>query len=171
MIDALKHLGESNIQGLVLDLRDNPGGLLMEGIDVAGHFLKKNEIVVSQRGRAQPNKAYTADNGGTAIKYPVVVVVDRMTASAAEIVSGALQDHDRAWILGETTFGKGLGANRFPAERVAPASALTTAYHYYTPSYSPDPQREIILEHLVARHTYHYPTNLELKNTQDGEDD
>ena len=132
MIDKLKKLGESHIQGLVLDLRDNPGGLLMEGVDTAGHFLKKNEVVVSHHGRAQANKIYTAENGGTATNYPIVVVVDRMTASAAEIVSGALQDHDRAWILGETTFGKGLVQTVFPLSE-GTGLALTTA-HYYTPS-------------------------------------
>ena len=60
MDDKLKKLGEKNIKGLVLDLRENPGGLLNEGVDVAGHFLKKNEVVVSHHGRAQPNKNYTA---------------------------------------------------------------------------------------------------------------
>ena len=161
MIDKLKKLGENNIQGLVLDLRDNPGGLLMEGVDVAGHFLKKNEVVVSQRGRAQPNKAYTADNGGAAINYPIVVVVDRMTASAAEIVSGALQDHDRAWILGETTFGKGLVQTVFPLSE-ATGLALTTA-HYYTPS-----GRLIQRDYSnISFLDYYNHANLDQKNTQD----
>ena len=88
--DQFKKLGENNIKGLVLDLRGNPGGLLNEGVEVAGHFLKKNDLVVSHRGRAQPNKNYYArsDNGGKS--YPVVVVVNRSSASAAEIVTGAL---------------------------------------------------------------------------------
>jgi carboxyl-terminal processing protease len=105
---------------------------LNEGVDVAGHFLKKNELVVSHRGRAQPNKNYVArsDNGGK--DYPVVVVVDRFSASAAEIVTGVLQDHDRAWVLGETTFGKGLVQTVFPLSENT-GLALTTA-HYYTPS-------------------------------------
>jgi carboxyl-terminal processing protease len=130
--EKLKQLGENNIKGLVLDLRGNPGGLLNEGVEVAGHFLKKNEIVVSHRGRAQPNKNYYArsDNGGKS--YPVVVVVNRNSASAAEIVSGALQDHDRGWVLGENTFGKGLVQTVFPLSENT-GLALTTA-HYYTPS-------------------------------------
>jgi carboxyl-terminal processing protease len=132
MEDNLKKLGEKDIKGLILDLRANPGGLLNEGVEVAGHFLKKNELVVSQRGRAQPNKNYTArrDNGGK--DYPMVVLVNRFSASAAEIVAGALQDHDRSWILGETTFGKGLVQLVFPLSGNT-ALALTTA-HYYTPS-------------------------------------
>jgi len=130
--EQFRKLGESNIKGLVLDLRGNPGGLLNEGVEVAGHFLKKNDLVVSHRGRAQPNKNYYAksDNGGKT--YPVVVVVNRSSASAAEIVSGALQDHDRAWILGEPTFGKGLVQTVFPLSENT-GLALTTA-HYYTPS-------------------------------------
>src|SRR5450631_200628 len=130
--EQFRKLGENNIKGLVLDLRGNPGGLLNEGVEVAGHFLKKNDLVVSHRGRAQPNKNYYArsDNGGKS--YPVVVVVNRSSASAAEIVTGALQDHDRAWVLGEPTFGKGLVQTVYPLPETT-GLALTTA-HYYTPS-------------------------------------
>src|SRR6185437_9353063 len=128
----LNKLGQNNIKGLVLNLRGNPGGLLNEGIDVAGQFLKHGQLIVSHRGRTQPSKSFTAhtDNGGH--EYPMVVVVNRNTASAAEIVSGALQDHDRALILGETTFGKGLVQTVFPLSEKT-ALALTTM-HYYTPS-------------------------------------
>jgi carboxyl-terminal processing protease len=161
MVDKLKKLGENKIQGLVLDLRDNPGGLLMEGVDTAGHFLKKNEVVVSHHGRAQPNKIYTAENGGAATNYPMVVVVDRMTASAAEIVSGALQDHDRAWILGETTFGKGLVQTVFPLSE-GTGLALTTA-HYYTPS-----GRLIQRDYSnISFLDYYNHANLDQKNKQD----
>jgi carboxyl-terminal processing protease len=132
MEDKLKKLGEKDIKGLVLDLRDNPGGLLTQGIEVAGHFLKKNQLVVSHRGRTQPNKSFSARTNSEGRDYPVVVVVNRRSASAAEIVSGALQDHDRAWILGETTFGKGLVQSVFPLSENT-ALALTTM-HYYTPS-------------------------------------
>jgi carboxyl-terminal processing protease len=159
--DKLKALGEQNVKGLVLDLRENPGGLLNEAVEVAGHFLKRNEVVVSQRGRAQPNKTYTAetDNGGK--DYPIVVVVNRYTASAAEIVSGALQDHDRGWILGETTFGKGLVQTVFPLSDNT-GLALTTA-HYYTPS-----GRLIQRDYSnISFLDYYYHTNLEQKNTQD----
>ncbi len=159
--DKLKQLGEKDVKGLVLDLRENPGGLLNEGIEVAGHFLKRNETVVSVRGRAQPNKTYSArsDNGGK--DYPIVVVVNRYTASAAEIVSGALQDHDRAWIFGETTFGKGLVQQVYPLSENT-GLALTTA-HYYTPS-----GRLIQRDYSnISFLDYYYHTNLDQKNTQD----
>src|SRR5580692_5847163 len=130
--DNLKKLGEKQIQGLVLDLRENPGGLLYEGIEVAGHFLKKNQVVVSDRGRVHPTKEYKARSNNGGKEYPVVVVVNRRSASAAEIVSGALQDHDRAWILGETTFGKGLVQEVL---RLSDNTGLAlTTMHYYTPS-------------------------------------
>jgi len=159
--ERLRQLGEANIKGLVLDLRGNPGGLLNEGVEVAGHFLKKNELVVSHRGRAQPNKNYYArsDNGGRG--YPVVVVVNRSSASAAEIVSGALQDHDRAWILGENTFGKGLVQTVFPLSENT-GLALTTA-HYYTPS-----GRLIQRDYShISFLDYYYRSNTEQKNMAD----
>jgi carboxyl-terminal processing protease len=161
MTDKLAQLGEKDVKGLILDLRENPGGLLNEGIEVAGHYLKKNETVVSVRGRAQPNKTYTArnDNGGK--DYPIVVVVNRYTASAAEIVSGALQDHDRAWIFGETTFGKGLVQQVYPLSDNT-GLALTTA-HYYTPS-----GRLIQRDYSnISFLDYYYHTNLDQRNTQD----
>ncbi|HOK46939.1 MAG TPA: S41 family peptidase [Bryobacteraceae bacterium] len=130
--ENLKKLGEENIKGLVLDLRDNPGGLLNEGVAVASRFLRKGQLVVSHRGRASAEKPYTARTGNGNYDYPIVVLVNRYSASAAEIVAGALQDHDRAWILGENTFGKGLVQTVFNlAENTG--LALTTA-RYYTPS-------------------------------------
>jgi len=122
-----------NLHGLVVDLRGNPGGLLNEAVNMSDKFLQKGQVVVSQRGRAFHDQVYTATHGQEgSTKYPIVVIVNRNTASAAEIVSGALQDHDRALIVGETTFGKGLVQTVFPvAENTG--LALTT-YHYYTPS-------------------------------------
>ena len=130
--DNLKKLGENNIHGLVLDLRGNPGGLLNEGVAVADKFLQKGQTVVSHHGRAQPEKTYIAKNGNHGRDYPMVVLVNRNSASAAEIVAGALQDHDRAWVLGETTFGKGLVQTVYPLSENT-GLALTTA-HFYTPS-------------------------------------
>jgi carboxyl-terminal processing protease len=132
--DKMKRLPERDVKGLILDLRSNPGGLLNEGVDVAGHFLRRGELVVRHQGRssASPNKNYSTRNDGTGKDYPIVVLVNRASASAAEIVSGALQDHDRGWILGEPTFGKGLVQTVFPLSENT-ALALTTA-HYYTPS-------------------------------------
>jgi carboxyl-terminal processing protease len=127
--DALDKFG--NINGLVIDLRGNPGGLLNEAVNMSDKFLQKGQIVVSQRGRAFPDQVYRAAHGSD-LKYPIVVLVNRNTASAAEIVSGALQDHDRALIVGETTFGKGLVQTVFQVSENT-GLALTT-YHYYTPS-------------------------------------
>ena len=132
MEDNLKRLGESGIRGLVLDLRENPGGLLGQGVAVADHFLPKNSLIVSHRGRSAPEKAYVAEHGNRGREYPMVVLVSRYSASAAEIVAGALQDHDRALILGETTFGKGLVQTVYPLSDNT-GLALTWA-HFYTPS-------------------------------------
>jgi carboxyl-terminal processing protease len=132
MEENFKRLGENNIKGLVLDLRENPGGLLNEGVAVADHFLQKGQTIVSHRGRTSAEKPYVARVGNHGHDYPIVVLVNRYTASAAEIVSGALQDHDRGWILGETTFGKGLVQTVYPLSENT-GLALTTA-HFYTPS-------------------------------------
>jgi carboxyl-terminal processing protease len=128
--EALDKFGP-NLQGVLIDLRENPGGLLNEAVNTADKFLQKGQIVVSQRGRAFPDQVYRAPRGSD-LKYPIVVLVNRDTASAAEIVSGALQDHDRALIVGETTFGKGLVQTVFPISENT-GLALTT-FHYYTPS-------------------------------------
>lgn len=130
--DALdKFEAQGALNGLVIDLRGNPGGLLNEAVNMSDKFLKRGQIVVSQKGRAFPDQVYRASHGSDE-KYPIVVLVNRNTASAAEIVSGALQDHDRALIVGETTFGKGLVQTVFTISENS-GLALTT-YHYYTPS-------------------------------------
>jgi carboxyl-terminal processing protease len=130
LTDALDSFGD--IHGLVLDLRGNPGGLLSEAVAVSDKFLDKGQVIVSQRGRAFPDQVYRATHGNGGHTYPIVVLVNHGTASAAEIVSGALQDHDRAIIVGETTFGKGLVQTVYPLSENT-GLALTT-YHYYTPS-------------------------------------
>jgi len=121
-----------NLKGLVFDLRGNPGGLLSQAVEVCDHLLSKGQTIVSQRGRAYPDQNYTATHGNNGRTFPIVVIVNRNTASAAEIVSGALQDHDRALIVGETTFGKGLVQTVYNLSENT-GLALTT-YHYYTPS-------------------------------------
>jgi carboxyl-terminal processing protease len=121
-----------NLKGLVFDLRGNPGGLLSQAVEVCDHLLAKGQSIVSQRGRAYPDQNYTATHGNDGKTFPIVVLVNRNTASAAEIVSGALQDHDRALIVGETTFGKGLVQTVYNLSENT-GLALTT-YHYYTPS-------------------------------------
>lgn len=128
--DALQQFGE--LKGLILDLRGNPGGLLNEGIGVADQFLKKGQIIVSHHGRSSPEKTYRAPHGNGGKDYPLVVLVNRGTASAAEIVSGAIQDHDRGLIVGEVTFGKGLVQTVYPLSENT--GLLLTTAKYYTPS-------------------------------------
>jgi carboxyl-terminal processing protease len=121
-----------NLKGLILDLRGNPGGVLVEAVAVCDKLLNRGQIIVSQRGRAYPEQVYRATHGNGGHLFPVVVLVNHGTASAAEIVSGALQDHDRALIVGQVTFGKGLVQTVYPLSD-GTGLALTT-YHYYTPS-------------------------------------
>jgi carboxyl-terminal processing protease len=121
-----------DLKGLILDLRGNPGGLLSQAVEVCDHLLAKGQGIVSQRGRAYPDQNYAVTHGNNGKTFPIVVLVNRNTASAAEIVSGALQDHDRALIVGETTFGKGLVQTVYNLNENT-GLALTT-YHYYTPS-------------------------------------
>ena len=128
--DAVDGFGD--LKGLVLDLRSNPGGLLSQAVEICDHLLGKGQNIVSQRGRAYPDQVYTATHGNSGKTFPIVVLVNHSTASAAEIVSGALQDHDRALIVGETTFGKGLVQTVYNLNENS-GLALTT-YHYYTPS-------------------------------------
>jgi len=129
---ALAHFGENEIEGLILDLRDNGGGLVQESVNVADRFLKKGQLVVSHHGRMSNETKFVAKHGERGREYPIVVLVNRNTASASEILSGALQDHDRAWIFGESTFGKGLVQAPFPLS--GNSALLLTIAKYYTPS-------------------------------------
>ncbi len=128
--EALDDFGD--LKGLILDLRQNPGGLLSEGVGVADKFLKKGAVIVSHHGRASQERVYHAMHGNGGKDYPLVVLVNRGTASAAEILAGAIQDHDRGLIAGETTFGKGLVQTVYPLSENT-GLALTTAW-FYTPS-------------------------------------
>jgi len=132
LTETLKRLDEKSLQGMVLDFRGNPGGLLQEGVEVAEHFLEKNQLIVYHYGRHSREKRYYATKGSNANEYPIVVLINRPTASAAEIVTGALQDHDRALVMGESSFGKGLVQTVYPLSEKS-GLALTTA-RYYTPS-------------------------------------
>lgn len=129
---ALNRLGEKNFKGLILDLRGNPGGLLQAAVQVSDHFLQKGQLIVSHSGRNSKEERYFAERGDRGESYPIVVLINRGTASAAEIVTGALQDHDRALVMGETSFGKGLVQTPYPLSE-GTGLLLTTA-HYYTPS-------------------------------------
>ena len=130
--ESLKELNASNLDGLVLDMRGNPGGLLNEAVAVGDMFLEKNQLIVSHHGRASQDHRYYAVRGNQGITVPLVILVNNNSASATEIVSGAVQDHDRGLIVGETTFGKGL-VQTVQALSENTGLALTTA-RYYTPS-------------------------------------
>jgi carboxyl-terminal processing protease len=134
--DLSRALADLTVQGmrrLVLDLRGNPGGPLDQAIKVANHFLPRGDLIVYTRGRI-PNSAvdYRAAESSDFTGIPLVVIVNRSSASASEIVAGALQDHDRALVVGETTFGKALVQSIYRISQGA-GLALTTA-RYYTPS-------------------------------------
>lgn len=133
--DAISAMDESSLKGLVLDLRSNRGGLLSQGVYVSEKFLEKGQTIVSHHGRASEERVYKAQKSDSGPRYPIVVMVNCESASAAEIVSGALQDHDRALIIGTPTFGKGLVQTVFPLGNRSSTSglALTTA-RYYTPT-------------------------------------
>ena len=115
-----------NLRGLLLDLRGNPGGSLDAAVATAGLFLPKGTVVVSLQGRAVPERAYRVENESAAPAIPLVVILDRRTASAAEIIAAALQEHDRAWLVGEASFGKGVVESVLPLGE-ATALVLTTA--------------------------------------------
>ena len=165
--EALDQMGD--LKGLVLDLRQNPGGLLSEGVGVADKFLKKGQLIVSHHGRSSPEKRYVASHGNGGKDYPLVVLVNRGTASAAEIVSGAIQDHDRGLIAGETTFGKGLVQTVYPlAENTG--LALTTA-KYYTPSgrlIQRDYSNISLYDYYYERENQDNTANKEVKLTDSG---
>jgi len=131
---ALAQLKQEGMRQLILDLRNNPGGLLEEAIKVSTRFLAPAEKILEVRGRDEESSAHTyevpKDNEPETV--PMVVLVDRQTASASEIVAGALQDHDRALIVGENTFGKGLVQGVFRLWG-GTGLVLTTA-KYYTPT-------------------------------------
>ena len=131
---ALKEFKKNfkNIGGIVLDLRNNPGGLLSQAVAVSDIFLKKGKIVYTNGKVANSKMEFYAKDDGTEGEYPMVVLVNTGSASASEIVSGALQDHKRAVIMGTQTFGKGSVQTIIPLEGGA-ALRLTTA-KYYTPS-------------------------------------
>ncbi len=129
---ALEELDVNNLQGLILDLRSNRGGLLSEGVYVSDRFLEKGQTIVSHYGRASAERVYKAQRGNGGVAFPMVVMVNCDSASASEIVAGALQDHDRALVAGTNTFGKGLVQTVYPLKQNA-GLALTSA-RYYTPS-------------------------------------
>lgn len=135
--DALKKMDPNKLEGLILDLRGNPGGLLQEAIRVGETFLDRDQLILKTGGRTNGSvQEYPARARNVDPKYPLVVLVDQNSASASEIVSGAIQDHDRGLIVGETTFGKGLVQSVYTLRNGAGVDAglLLTTQKWYTPS-------------------------------------
>jgi carboxyl-terminal processing protease len=164
--EALKKLNAPSLDGLILDMRGNPGGLLNEAVAVGDMFLEKNQLIVSHHGRASAERKYYAIRGNQGNTVPLVILVNGNSASATEIVSGAVQDHDRGLIVGETTFGKGL------VQTVTPLSentglALTTA-RYYTPSgrlIQRDYKSISLYEYHYERKVPDHPTEVKLTDS------
>lgn len=130
---AMTDLREMGANRFILDLRDNTGGYLDQAIRVSEQFLQRGQTIVSVRGRSGRSQEQTAvAEFGTTENFPLVVMINQFSASASEIVAGAIQDHDRGLIVGETSFGKGLVQSVIPLSNGG-ALFLTTA-HYYTPS-------------------------------------
>jgi carboxyl-terminal processing protease len=129
---AIEKLGGASLKGLVLDLRKNPGGLLGSALETCSLFLKPGQTLVTVRGRAIQSSEEKAPDSAKPYAFPLAVLVDGQSASASEIVAGGLQDHDRAVIVGQPTYGKGLVESVYPLSE-GTGLALTTAF-YYTPS-------------------------------------
>lgn len=129
---ALEQLKDEGMRGLILDLRDNPGGLLSAAVEVSDLFLEEG-VIVSTKGRNTLPKTYAAGKEGTFDPFPMAVLVNQNSASASEIVSAALQDHKRAQIIGQRTFGKGSVQNILELEDGSSVLKLTVA-SYYRPS-------------------------------------
>ena len=131
-MEGVARLKKQGMQDLVLDLQDNGGGYLMAAVGVANEFLKRNDLVVYTQGRASKRDEFRANGNGRLLDGKVVVLVNEFSASAAEIVTGAIQDQDRGSVVGRRTFGKGLVQRPIPF-RDGSMIRLTIA-HYYTPS-------------------------------------
>jgi carboxyl-terminal processing protease len=130
--EAIEKLGGDRLAGLVLDFRNNPGGLVTAALETAALFLRPGQTIFTVRGRHVPEKAETVPASAKPYGFKLAILINGKTASASEIVTGALQDHDRATVLGEPSFGKGLVQTVYPLSE-GTGLALTTAL-YYTPS-------------------------------------
>ena len=130
--DALQQLYAKGMKSLILDLQENGGGYLQAAVKIADEFLAKNELIVYTNGRRVPRQEYRANGDGKFMDGKVVVLVDEYTASAAEIVTGAIQDQDRGMVVGRRTYGKGLVQR--PIDLPDGSMIRLTIAHYYTPS-------------------------------------
>ncbi|MBI3875737.1 MAG: S41 family peptidase, partial [Verrucomicrobia bacterium] len=166
--EALKKIEAQDVKGLIMDLRDNPGGLLDQAVKVCEKFLPKNQLVVSTEGRVAADRyQYFATGKGVHPYLPMVILVNGNSASASEIVSGCLQDLKRAIVVGEQTFGKGSVQSILPMSD-GYALRLTTA-KYYTPSHKVIHEKGITPDILVPM-TPEEEQNLALKRTVGGYD-
>ncbi len=130
--DAVEKLGGDQLRGLVLDLRDNPGGVIDAALDISSFLLEPGAVILHARGRAQTPVTEKVPAAAKPYRFPIVVLMNEKTASAAEIVAGALRDNHRARLLGQRSYGKGLVQRVFPLSE-GNGLALTTSY-YFTPS-------------------------------------
>jgi carboxyl-terminal processing protease len=130
--DAIEKLGGNSLQGLVLDLRNNPGGVVKAALDAASMFLQPGQRILTAKGRTGQGQVADVPKQAAPYNFKLAALINEKTASASEILSGALQDHDRALIVGEPSYGKGLVQSVVPLSNGA-GLAITTAF-YYTPS-------------------------------------
>jgi len=131
-LESLSKLRKAGMVDLILDLQDNGGGYLKAAVDIANEFLQRGDLIVYTEGLKVPRMEYKADGRGVFLSGKVVVLVDGFTASAAEIVTGAIQDQDRGFVVGRRTFGKGLVQR--PVDLPDGSMIRLTIAHYYTPS-------------------------------------
>lgn len=156
LVKSMKRLEEQGMRQLILDLRGNPGGLLDQAIDVASEFLPRGQVVVSVKGRTEYTEPIVyKSTGSEPATIPLVILINRYSASASEIVAGAIQDHGRGLIVGETSFGKGLVQRIFQLP-FNTGLTLTTA-RYYTP-YGRSLQRDYSSGSIYDYYTRHDAT-------------
>ncbi len=177
---AMKDLEKQNIKNLILDLRGNGGGYLTTAIQISDEFLKDNQLVVYTDGLNDPKKEYSASSAGEFEKGNLVVLIDESSASASEIVTGAIQDWDRGIVIGRRSFGKGLVQRPFYLTDGSMVR-LTTA-HYYTPSgrciqksydngldeYRKDYQNRIESGEMFSADSIVFPDSLQFKTLTNG---
>jgi carboxyl-terminal processing protease len=163
---AIERLEQEGMSRLLIDLRGNPGGLLEQAVQVSERFIPAGELVVYTRGRIPgADQDYVAKRGVERVDLPLILLVNNSSASASEIVSGAIQDHDRGLVVGETTFGKGLVQRVIPLRNEG-ALAVTTA-KYYTPS-GRLIQRDYsdLEEYYLSRAQEEIPSDVELEDSE-----
>ena len=131
-MDAVTRLKTAGMQHLILDLQDNGGGYLQAAVEIANEFLQRNDLIVYTQGRASKRQEFKARGNGKLLSGQVIVLINEFSASAAEIVTGAIQDQDRGMVVGRRSFGKGLVQR--PVEFQDGSMMRLTIAHYYTPS-------------------------------------